>query len=271
VAEINRAYDERQQEVSGSCAEQENQVKALHRYLVPVAPQSHYVPVNSVSSRFYSELELCQQLPDPEAECMPPLRQRYYQELGRTYFKADLDAVFALVDQDPQLNLEALLAHSHNSRLLGYMEESEADLKQFCQDLHARWEELRQAELAQSAEQQTFEEAEERRRVALAVAAGLQAFGQGLQQAGSYNSQGTPAQRGCTNDYQCGPGRTCLKDNYATSGVCLQKVKPSGVPDYRPTPGGNVGVKVPQSTDCMSGLDCPVGFQCHQSSGACVR
>lgn len=269
VAEINRTYDDRQAEVRRDCAEQLAQVETLKEHLVRVLPQGYYVPQSPVAPRFDREVALCHQLPNPELQCMAPIRTRYFQELGRTYFKADLESVFELWDGERHVDLEALLAHSHNGQLLAYIDESAADLVTFCKQLQDRWEELREAELAHSAEQQSAEEEEQRRRTALAIAAGLQAFGEGLQ--GHTQGQAAPSVSGCTSDFACGPGQMCVKQNYSTRGVCMRKVGPHGAPDYSPANPSSVGVKLPRSTDCKVPADCPVGFSCQRSSGACVR
>lgn len=78
----------------------------------------------------------------------------------------------------------------------------------------------------------------------------------------------------CTSDFQCGPGRVCVKPQggFSLTGLCGTLVDEYGVPTYTvpaPTPG-------PHSiTACNFDLDCPMGFKCKKAgsdmSGVCIR
>jgi len=76
---------------------------------------------------------------------------------------------------------------------------------------------------------------------------------------------------GCSSDFSCGVGFTCVKDNFSVTGYCAKAVDAVGVQRFDlPSAPMSVGPKLPSRTDCPN-TPCPAGFQCEFSSGTCVR
>lgn len=134
----------------------------------------------------------------------------------------------------------------------------------------------RAQERARRARAEQAEDAETRRRVLGAVAAGLQTFGQSMQQANvqanTYTPQ-APAMRrqGCSSDFECGMGKACVKPAYQSTGTCVRTVDGSGSPTFQSPRNDSIG---PASGGCMSGGTCPMGWRCEYSgrfAGQCVK
>ncbi|MEJ6520341.1 hypothetical protein PQI64_11350 [Shewanella bicestrii] len=86
-------------------------------------------------------------------------------------------------------------------------------------------------------------------------------------------SSSTPltASSGCTSDYQCGLGLSCIKGPMQSTGQCMQKVNEYGTP--LPT------ISNPSSTlpnyningQCTLNSECPIGFRCDMTLKTCVK
>lgn len=111
--------------------------------------------------------------------------------------------------------------------------------------------------------------------LAFAFLSGCAAFAQGFSDGmarsqaregadGSHRS--AAAQPGCTSDYSCGYGYTCVKAANRLDGVCAQSVTAQGIPDYAPPSPKSLGAGERQ---CLTFTDCPVGFTC--KSDHCMK
>ena len=95
---------------------------------------------------------------------------------------------------------------------------------------------------------------EEHRRLGAAIAAGLQGFSQGMQQAQYQQQQQQryyPQQRArvyepevqaCTSDYGCPYGSACVKDQFKSQGFCAKKVDSYGIQTFAPPNPSSVNV-----------------------------
>lgn len=74
---------------------------------------------------------------------------------------------------------------------------------------------------------------------------------------------------GCTSDFSCGIGQSCVKAPYSSTGVCMTAVDSSGMKTYK-TPSTD-SVFMPTSGSCRFKSDCPYGFECDTELKACVK
>ena len=74
---------------------------------------------------------------------------------------------------------------------------------------------------------------------------------------------------GCTSDFQCGVGNSCVKQRYSNDGVCMKSVDSNGTRVYNMPNSNSIGVRT--SEGCQFNTDCPVGFSCDATYKACVR
>jgi hypothetical protein len=75
----------------------------------------------------------------------------------------------------------------------------------------------------------------------------------------------------CSSDYDCGFGNRCVKPNFSSQGTCMRSVNEYGGPSTDAPRPESVMPKFPNQQDCTTFADCPMGFHCDWSSGACVR
>jgi hypothetical protein len=71
---------------------------------------------------------------------------------------------------------------------------------------------------------------------------------------------------GCSSDFDCGLGQSCVKPQYSRRGSCMKSVNSSGIQQFNPHQN-NVGPNT--SKQCTFNTDCPIGFRC--SGGNCVK
>ncbi|MCG9965058.1 hypothetical protein [Shewanella cutis] len=96
------------------------------------------------------------------------------------------------------------------------------------------------------------------------------AYNQSLQTAQTQNRQLT-ASNGCTSDYQCGLGLSCIKAPMQNTGQCMQKVNEYGTP--LPTIS-NPSSALPNTNingQCTLNSECPIGFRCDMGLKVCVK
>jgi len=74
---------------------------------------------------------------------------------------------------------------------------------------------------------------------------------------------------GCTSDFNCSVGQKCVKDYYSSSGVCMKSVNEYGIQTFDAPDTKSIGVNMEKG--CLVHTDCPVGFRCAYSSGACIK
>lgn len=75
--------------------------------------------------------------------------------------------------------------------------------------------------------------------------------------------------RGCSSDFYCGVGYSCVKKPSTNNGVCMMSVDSDGVRNFASPSTDSIGVR---TTDgCRFNTDCPVGFSCDEVYKACVR
>jgi hypothetical protein len=162
-------------------------------------------------------------------------------------------------------NRQATDDYSYRMQIIDAAHESRS--KQVLDELDAELESIK------TWTQDRIEEAESQRAVLRglakgmkAVAAGLSAYGQTLQNAslgsGTYGG-GLPP---CSNDYACGPGYMCVKEPGRLAGVCDRKLDAFGVPSYAPPRPDSFG---PGQRQCVTVADCPAGLTC--DAGNCRK
>lgn len=218
-------------------------------------------------------------------ECAAKYLELYLPALGRTYNRADFDDVARRLERSPvEPDVECLLAASHNAHVVADIAEQQARRDAEEREFFAAFER------AQAREVEALDEARARgarpddpreesggRKAIRALGLILQGLGQGLAGVHSTASPSAPADSNlsatdsCTSDYACGVGFVCVKSNYSVGGYCAKSVDAYGVPQLVQPRAGSVGVKTPVGTDCRSVGECPIGFRCELSSGACVR
>lgn len=74
---------------------------------------------------------------------------------------------------------------------------------------------------------------------------------------------------GCSSDFACGSGYSCIKAPFQSSGVCMKSVNAQGVPVYN-TPKSD-SIRINTQGQCRFDTDCPIGFKCDQTYNACVK
>ncbi|MGI2006970.1 hypothetical protein ACRN98_23580 [Shewanella oncorhynchi] len=76
---------------------------------------------------------------------------------------------------------------------------------------------------------------------------------------------------GCTSDYECGLGLSCIKGPLQSTGQCMQKVNEYGTP--LPTIS-NPSSGLPNTNingQCTLNSECPIGFRCDMTLKNCVK
>ncbi|GFO67505.1 hypothetical protein GMLC_10840 [Geomonas limicola] len=74
---------------------------------------------------------------------------------------------------------------------------------------------------------------------------------------------------GCSSDFACGTGYSCVKEPFKSSGVCMKSVSPQGLPAYNtPRPES---IFIPTQGQCRFNTDCPIGFRCDDKYKTCVK
>lgn len=79
------------------------------------------------------------------------------------------------------------------------------------------------------------------------------------------------ASSGCTSDYECGVGLSCIKGPMQSTGQCMQKVNEFGTP--LPTIS-NPNSTLPNTNingQCTLNSECPIGFRCDMTLKTCVK
>ena len=249
----------------------------LSKQIVEVSGNSHVMPTEPVSER--DDLEnlriSCNQLTGPDAldeigECITLYHHRLWNELAERYWAADFAWVIKqLADANSDDRVESLFVYSHNLRLATYVATKQRQLDATYKRSLAELRALRQRELRQARELRDAEIAEAEARIASTVAAFAKGFAAARSRPISATGEG-PA-RGCGSDFDCGMGFKCVKQNFSNVGSCVQSVDSYGAPTYDLPAMDSVLTKLPSSADCRFDADCPVGFRCQASSGACWK
>jgi hypothetical protein len=291
VNEINARYaslrDETRQRWYGLISE----IEEWRKYLAPVVPNSQYEPVDRLDDDegFVKIRKLCEDagpasdtseelataLREVQRDCylkyvteyyVPALAQRYY-EADPTWVHSQWDAANGKAD------IESLYAYSHNTKVLADIADHEAVIRKHLDESLATIEQMRQDEIGLSAQRRNNDVAVARRQ----YQAKMQAIGAALQSMSSTTTRTTSPSvyrgvtRGCSSDFTCGIGYTCVKANYNTTGYCAKAVNEYGVQTFETPRTESVLPKLPVSTDCHGAMDCPAGFACDLKSGACLR
>ncbi|MGR6502806.1 hypothetical protein [Shewanella sp. Koi 1] len=79
------------------------------------------------------------------------------------------------------------------------------------------------------------------------------------------------ASSGCTSDYECGLGLSCIKGPLQSTGQCMQKANEYGTP--LPTIS-NPSSTLPNTNingQCTLNSECPIGFRCDMTLKTCVK
>lgn len=73
----------------------------------------------------------------------------------------------------------------------------------------------------------------------------------------------------CSSDYDCDYGKSCVKQQYSYTGVCMKKVNEYGTPNYSLPNSNSIGAG--GSGNCSWNSDCPIGFSCDSKYKVCVQ
>lgn len=277
VAAIDRSFTAASDKLDSDDQDAAAALNELSKQVVSVYENSHVMPTEPVSER--DDLEnlriSCNQLTGPDAlddigECITLYHHRLWSELAERYWAADFAWVIKqLADAKTDDRLESLFVYSHNLRLTSYVTTNQRQLDATYRRSLAELRALRQRELQHAREVRDAEVTEAQARIAMSIAA----LAKGFAAARSHPVGGTdegPA-RGCGNDFDCRMGFKCVKQNFSSVGVCTQAVDSYGMPTYELPSMDSVLTKLPSSSDCRFDADCPIGFRCQASSGACWK
>lgn len=255
-------------------------LEALEHELIPVTKSSRVQPIEPVAER--SQLEdlriLCEaEKPRDDAtvsngRCFLQYHNRLWSELVEHYWAADVAwVVRQLRDSEDPADDESLFVFSHNARLKRYLVVKQQELDQTYRRTKSTIEQVKLALLENARQARDAEIKEAYRRfgeVVSAAARGFVAAG-----ASGRVGQTTPADPfgHCGNDAECGVGFACVKPNFSGEGTCARTVDEHGLPLFTLPRMDSVFTKLPGEDDCRFDGDCPIGFRCSPSSGACFK
>ena len=198
--------------------------------------------------------------------------------LTRRYWAADVGWIAdQLKVEAASLDVESLFVYSHNLRLRAFVESRRAELAAARDTAIQRLQLLRSDAVASSIDIRNVEVAERRREFGMALKAaadGMAAASRPVQTQPIYtpsNPAGSTSVPGCSSDFDCGVGGTCVKPYYSGSGTCARAVNAYGNSSFALPRTDSIFVNVPDSADCKVLTDCPIGFRCDLNSGACLR
>lgn len=265
-----------------------DQLKTLilerRQYLVEVDASG--VPTQRVARRFDSAWEACSAIAsDTEldlrrSDCEAEVNRRFIEAIGQRYFMADFDSLLQAQREQPELDLEVFVANSHNRVLGGELTALLIAVETRKAEFRALIDKHREQRIQLSARKRDdeIEEAEQKQRAAAAgalraISAGMQTYAAGVSQTTHQTTTTIPSSSvGCSSDFSCGVGRTCVKQLYQSTGVCMRAANEYGAPSYTAPKLDSVGPNVPKASSCTSaGATCPVGFRCDYGSGRCIR
>jgi hypothetical protein len=212
--------------------------------------------------------------------------------LVKTYWAADVGWIAGEMNAaDSMLDLESLFVYSHNLRLRALIDGRRKDIVAARDEALERLHLLREEVIATSRDMRDAEIAEKERRLMLVLAGAAQGMAAASRPASAhattvvvtqpvpvyttnpYARSGVEDTRasGCASDFDCGVGGTCVKPYYSGTGACARSVNEYGGQTFDLPRTNSIFVNVPDDADCKLFTDCPVGFRCDASSGACVQ
>lgn len=74
---------------------------------------------------------------------------------------------------------------------------------------------------------------------------------------------------GCSSDFSCGIGSSCVKARFSSNGVCMRTVDANGSRIYNSPSLESVGVRA--SEGCRFNSDCAIGFNCDNRLKVCIK
>jgi hypothetical protein len=281
VDELDALYWAGEAEIEAAFKTESREVKRLRTALVTVRANSHMTPIEPVRAnpelqRVANECRGLEESQDLSAvQCWTRWNRDFVNGLIAVYWAADLDWVVSAMKVAPQnADFEALFVYSHNLRLRAHVDaQLETVLAQRIDALE-KLARAYNAAKASAAQLRDIEIAEARREFAAGIAIVAQSMSRSSRQTqqGAYESSTSArSQPGCTSDFSCGIGHTCVKANYSGTGYCAKAVNEYGVQTYELPDMDSVFVKMPKDSDCTSAGGCPAGFRCEIRSGACLR
>lgn len=89
----------------------------------------------------------------------------------------------------------------------------------------------------------------------------------------AYAPQKVSSSSGCTSDYDCSPGKQCVKAPMQSNGQCLTPVNSFGLSNPANSLPRTQSILPNLNTQgqCNFNTDCPVGFQCDTKLKVCVK
>lgn len=294
VNDVNARYTSLREETRQRWYALISEVEEWRKYLVPVVPNSRYAPVDRLDDDegFVKLRKLCEDAGpglDASDELVVALRQvqrdcflkylteYYIPSLGQRYYEADPNWVHSQWSAaNGEADIESLYAFSHNTKVLADISDHEAVIRVHLDESLAAIEQMRQDEIRLSAQRRDNEVVVARRQ----YQARMQAIGAALQSMSRSTTNRTTTspsvyrgttQSGCSSDFTCGIGYTCVKANFSATGYCAKAVNEYGVQTFEAPRTESVLPKLPVGTDCQGLMDCPAGFTCDLKSGACLR
>jgi hypothetical protein len=277
VAAINSGFTAAAAKLDSDDQDAAAALNELSKQIVNVDETSHVVPTDPVSE--HDDLEnlrvSCNQISgadalDDLAQCLTLYHHRLWNELAKRYWAADFGWVIKqLADANSDDRVESLFVYSHNLRLTTYVEAKQRELDKTYQRSLADLRALKVRQLEEARKVRDAEVAQAEMRIAMSIAAFAKGFAAARTNTSNDANEG-PA-RGCRSDFDCRLGFKCLKQNYASVGACTQSVDSYGMPTYDLPAMDSLFTKLPAAADCRFDADCPVGFRCQASSGACWK
>jgi hypothetical protein len=280
IAEIDAQYARAIRQLDEADQQAALDLESLERQLVPVVAASRVQAMEPVGEQdALEDLRVaCEAINaasvdarEAYAKCIVRYRNRFWSELVNHYWAADTQWIANQIrDADTFDGDESLFVFSHNARLKRYVHLKQVELDERYRESKVNIQRVRMTlrEYARRARDAEIQEAYRQFGQILAAAA------QGFLGAGASGRTGQTSSdpfRQCRSDSECGLGFMCVKANYSGQGTCARKVDEYGLPIFSLPRMDSVFTKVPSDADCRFDADCPIGFRCSQSSGACFK
>lgn len=281
VSAIDEEYDVATRKLDDADARAALDLEALEQELVPVTKSSRVEPIEPVTERSQLEdLRISCEAEKPRDDvsvsngrCFLQYHNRLWSELVERYWAADVGwVVRQLRDSEEPGDDESLFVFSHNARLKRYLALKQDELDQTYRQTKSTIERVKAALLENARQARDAEIQEAYLRFGEVVSAAARGFiAAGASGRGQSSQTGSDPFRHCSNDNECGIGFACVKPNLSNAGTCARTVDEHGLPLFSLPRMDSVFTKLPGEDDCRFDADCPVGFRCSTSSGACFK
>jgi hypothetical protein len=283
VEDIDREYRQATRRLDDADQQAAMDLEALEQQLVPVSDKSRVQPIDPVAENDdLEELRVSCEREEPGldavgakesyGQCILRYRSRLWSELVNRYWAADVAwVVRELRDSVDAERDESFFVFSHNGRLRRYLLAKQRELDQTYRKTKSAIQRGRTALVAEARRARDAEIQEAYIRLGEVVSAAARGFlAAGASGHVASSRRGDPF-RHCSSDIDCGIGNACVKPNFSAQGTCARTVDEHGLPLFTLPNMDSVFTKFPGEDDCRFDTDCPFGFRCSSSSGACFR